>query len=106
MNVYFFGYKAIEIPFTLQEKKPKLKKLKKGDKFPTSDMFIKGILSKNKSILNNFQVVYQDQILRLLEVPMLENLNSEVPFHKITQIKYYGSIIWDRNKRYHKTDYE
>jgi hypothetical protein len=45
-KMFFFGYKAYEIPFTLQEKKPKLKHLKKGDKFPTSDLIIDYIKNK------------------------------------------------------------
>ena len=59
-------------------------------------------LSKNKE---KFYVVYEDAILKTLERPLMNYIISEVPYHKITQIKYFNEIIWDRNKRFYKHDY-
>ena len=103
--IFLFGYKSNEIPFTLQAKKPKLKHFKKGDKFPTSDSIIDQIISKKKNLIEKFFVVYEDKLLKFLETPLNEYLQSEVPYHKIIQLKFYNNIIWDRKKRYYKTDY-
>ena len=57
------------------------------------------------SLSDNVSIVYDDAILKLLEMPLLKYVISEVPYHKITQVKYCNEIIWDRNKRYFKYDY-
>jgi uncharacterized protein (UPF0248 family) len=66
---------------------------------------IEKIKSKNKNAIENFYLVYEDKLLKLLETPLHEYMQSEVPYHKIVQIKHYNSIIWDRKKRYYKLDY-
>jgi uncharacterized protein (UPF0248 family) len=105
-KVFLFGYKSNEIPFTLQVKKPKLKHLKKGDKFPTSDIVIENILSNKKGSADKILVVYDDKLLKFLETPLNDFLKSEVPYHKIVQIKFFNNIIYDRKKRYYKDDFE
>lgn len=100
-----FGYKSRDVPFTLQDKKPKFKHFKKGDKFPTSDSLIEGILQKKKST-DKFLIVYEDKLLKFLETTLTEFQMSEVPYHKVIQIKYFGSVIWDRKMRYYKYDYD
>ncbi len=77
-----------------------MKHLKKGDKFPTSDEIIQKILKLNKKV-DYFLIVYDDKLLNgLLETKLNEFLISEVPYHKIVQIKYFNDIIWDRKKRF------
>jgi uncharacterized protein (UPF0248 family) len=100
-----FGYKSYSVPFTLQEKLPKLKHLKKGEKFPTSDSIIDQILKKTNINKDKFLIVYDDAKLKFLEKTLLQYIESDVPYHKILQIKYYNEIIWDRKKRYFKYDY-
>lgn len=100
-----FGYKTSCVPFTLQNKLPKLKHLKKGEKFKACDILIEQIMKKTERNKDNFSIVYDDAILKLLEMPLLKYVISEVPYHKITQVKYCNEIIWDRNKRYFKYDY-
>lgn len=104
-NLFVFGYKSYSVPFTLQDKLPKLKHLKKGEKFPTSDQIIEQALKKSKKIKEKFIIVYDDAKLKFLETSLTSYIESEVPYHKILQIKYYNDIIWDRKKRYYKYDY-
>jgi hypothetical protein len=106
-----FGYKSSCVPFILQNKLPKLKHLKKGEKFKACDVLIEQIIKKNnedenyRNKIDYFSIVYEDAILKLLEMPLMKYVKSEVPYHKITQVKFFNDIIWDRNKRYFKYDY-
>jgi uncharacterized protein (UPF0248 family) len=105
-KIFFLGYKSNEIPFTLQEKKPKLKHFKKGEKFPTSDSVVEYILAKKKIFMDKISIVYDDSLLKFLETSLEEFLESEVPYHKLIQIKFFNIIIWDRKKRYYKLKFE
>lgn len=104
-GLFIFGYKLNEIPFNMIAKKPKFKHLKKGDKFITSDELIESIRSQKKDIVDKLTVVYTDTCLSLLEATLEEFLISEVPYHKIVQIKLISNIIWDRKKRYFQEDF-
>lgn len=90
----------------MQAKKPKLKHLKKGDKFPTSDAIIEKVMAKKKHLTDKIIIVYDDALLKFLETPLPEFLKSEVPYHKILQIKFFNNIIWDRKKRYHNLKFD
>lgn len=104
-QLFIFGYKSNSVPFTLQNKLPKLKHLKKGEKFPTSDSVIEKILKKKNVNKDKVVIVYDDAKLKFLETPLLNYIESEVPYHKIIQIKYFNEIIWDRKKRFYRYDY-
>jgi uncharacterized protein (UPF0248 family) len=105
-RIFYFGYKTSNVPFTHQEKKPKLKHLKQGDKFPTSDEIIEKLMKKKKNV-DSYLIVYEDKLLKgFLETKLNEFLESEVPYHKIIQIKYFNDIIWDRKKRFYDNSYE
>ena len=41
----------------------------------------------------------------MLETPLDDYLESEIPFHKIIQIKDNNEIIWERKKRYFKESF-
>ena len=41
----------------------------------------------------------------MLETNLDDYLVSEIPFHKIIQIKDNNEIIWDRRKRYFKENF-
>ncbi len=74
--------------------------MKKGDKFPTSDEIVEKILKKKKNI-DNYLIVYEDRFLNgFLESKLAEFQESEVPYHKIVQIKFFNDIVWDRKKRF------
>jgi len=67
------------------------------------------ILSKikpNKTKSENCQIIYEDPLLKKLETTFEEFFESDVPYHKILQIKLYNEIIWDRKKRYYKFENE
>ena len=53
----------------------------------------------------NFKIIYGDSLLKMLETDLPDYLKSEVPFHKIIQIKDNNEVIWDRRKRYFKDDF-
>jgi uncharacterized protein (UPF0248 family) len=80
--------------------------LKEGAKFPTCDLIIEQILAKKKHLVDKITVVYEDKLLKMLEAPLAEYLESEVPYHKVIQIKYFNNIFYDRKKRFYKADYE
>ena len=105
-NVFFFGYKSDIVPFGMVVKKAKFKHTKKGDKFTTPDQLIEYMLDKQKDKVKNLSVVYNDACLKLLEDPVLAFMESEVPYHRIEQLKYFGEIIWDRKKRYIKPEFD
>ena len=105
-NIFFIGFYSNTIPFYAIQRRPKLKHLKKGGKFITSDKVIEHIqefFSKDK--LSTFKVIYGDSLLKMLETTLDAYLESEVPFHKIIQIKDNNEVIWDRKKRYFKEDF-
>ena len=56
--------------------------------------------------MEKFTLVYEDKLLKFLETSLEDFLESEVPYHKIYQIKFFNNIIWDRKKRFYKLDYE
>lgn len=93
------------MPFTLQQAKPKSKHLAVGSKkFSSADKILgKVILQK---LEKNYSVIYEDPLLKKLEQNLEEFLESEVPYHKIIQIKFHNEIIWDRKKRYYKYENE
>jgi uncharacterized protein (UPF0248 family) len=77
-----------------------------GDKFPTSDEVIEKLQKKKKN-MEMYSIVYDDKLLKgFLETKLNEFLESEVPYHKIIQIKYFNDVIWDRKKRYYDSNYE
>ena len=41
----------------------------------------------------------------MLETNLPDYLQSEIPFHKIIQIKDNNEVIWDRKKRYFKENF-
>lgn len=99
-SIFFFGNKTDKIPFNMIQKKPKFKHLKKGDKFITSDKLIEHILESKKDKISKVKVVYSDACLKMLEDSLEEFTKSEIPYHKIEQLKYFNEIIWDRKKRF------
>ena len=105
-NLFFLGYYSNEIPFSAILKKPKFKHLKKGGKFITSTKVIEHIQEFLNDNIDNFKVVYGDSLLKILESPLDEFIESEIPHHKIIQIKTKkNEIIWDRKKRYFKENF-
>ena len=105
-NILFLGYYSNEIPFSAILKKPKFKHLKKGGKFITSTKVIEHIQEFLKDKIDDFKVVYGDFVLKTLESPLDEFIESEIPHHKIVQIKTKkNEIIWDRKKRYFKDNF-
>ena len=55
--------------------------------------------------MSTYKVVYGDSLLKMLETSLPDYLESEIPFHKIIQIKDINEIIWDRKKRYYKENF-
>lgn len=55
--------------------------------------------------MSSYKVVYGDSLLKMLETSLPDYLESEIPFHKIIQIKDNDEIIWDRKKRYYKENF-
>ena len=104
-NIFFIGFFSNSIPFYAIQRKPKFKHLKKGGKFITSDKVIEHIQEFSKDKLSTFKIIYGDSLLKMLETTLDAYLESEVPFHKIIQIKDNNEVIWDRKKRYFKEDF-
>ena len=104
-NIFFIGFYSNTIPFYAIQRKPKFKHLKKGGKFITSDKVIEHIQEFSKDKLSTFKIIYGDSLLKMLETTLDAYLESEVPFHKIIQIKDNNEVIWDRKKRYFKEDF-
>ena len=104
-SIFFIGFYSNTIPFFAIQRKPKLKHLKKGGKFITSDKVIEHIQKFLKDKIPSFRIVYGDSLLKMLETPLDDYLESEIPFHKIIQIKENNEIIWDRKKRYFKESF-
>jgi uncharacterized protein (UPF0248 family) len=104
-NIFFIGFYSNSIPFYAIQRKPKFKHLKKGGKFITSDKVIEHIQEFSKDKLSTFKIIYGDSLLKMLETTLDAYLESEVPFHKIIQIKDNNEVIWDRKKRYFKEDF-
>ena len=103
--ISFIGFYSNKTPFLALQRKPKFKHLKKGAKFITSDKVIEHIQEFLKDKINNFKVVYGDSLLKMLETSLPDYLESEIPFHKIIQIKDNNEVIWDRKKRYFKENF-
>ena len=104
-NISFIGFYSNKTPFFAIQRKPKFKHLKKGGKFITSDKVIEHIQTYLKDKMDNFKIIYGDSLLKMLETNLPDYLESEVPFHKIIQIKDNNEVIWDRNKRYFKDNF-
>ena len=104
-NIFFIGFYSNTIPFYAIQRKPKLKHMKKGGKFITSDKVIEHIKEFLKDKMSTFKIIYGDSLLKMLETNLEDFLASEVPFHKIIQIKDNNEVIWDRKKRYFKEDF-
>ena len=104
-NIFFIGFYSNTIPFYAIQRKPKFKHLKKGGKFITSDKVIEHIQEFSNDKLSTFKIIYGDSLLKKLETTLDAYLESEVPFHKIIQIKDNNEVIWDRKKRYFKEDF-
>ena len=104
-NLYFIGFYSNSIPFFAVQRKPKFKHLKKGGKFIMSSKVIEYIQEFSKDKISSFKVIYGDSLLKMLESPLDEYLQSEIPFHKIIQIKEGNEVIWDRKKRYFKENF-
>ena len=104
-NISFIGFYSNKTPFFAIQRKPKFKHLKKGGKFITSDKVIEHIQTYLKDKIDSFKIVYGDSLLKMLETNLPDYLESEVPFHKIIQIKDNNEVIWDRNKRYFKENF-
>ena len=47
-----------------------------------------------------FTVHYTDRFIGLVDLPIDEFLESEIPYHRIKLFKRDGVIIWDRKKKY------
>ena len=103
--ISFIGFYSNKTPFLALQRKPKFKHLKKGAKFITSDKVIEHIQEFLKDKINIFKVVYGDSLLKMLETSLPDYLESEIPFHKIIQIKDNNEVIWDRKKRYFKENF-
>ena len=104
-NIFLIGFYSNKTPFFAIQRKPKFKHLKKGGKFITSDKVIEHIQEFLKDKMDNFKIVYGDSLLKMLETNLPDYLESEVPFHKIIQIKENNEVIWDRKKRYFKENF-
>ena len=104
-NIIFLGFYSNKTPFFAIQRKPKFKHLKKGGKFITSDKVIEHIQEFLEDKIYNFKVVYGDSLLKMLETNLPDYLESEIPFHKIIQIKENNDVIWDRKKRYFKENF-
>ena len=104
-KIFFIGFYSNTIPFFAIQKKPKFKHLKKGGKFITSDKVIELIQEFLEHKMSSFKIIYGDSLLKMLETNLEDYLESEVPFHKIIQIKYNNEVIWDRKKRYFKENF-
>jgi hypothetical protein len=104
-DIFYFGYKSSNVPFTLQQSKPKSKHLGTGSKkFPAADKILGKVIALKME--KNCFVIYEDPLLKKLEQNLEEYLESEVPYHKIIQIKYHNEIVWDRKKRFYKYENE
>ena len=103
--IYFIGFYSNTIPFFAIQRRPKFKHAKKGAKFITSDKVIEHIQEFLKDKMSSFTIVYGDSLLKMLETDLDDYLQSEIPFHKIIQIKENNEVIWDRKKRYFKENF-
>ena len=101
-TIFFIGFYSNTIPFFAIQRKPKFKHLKKGGKFITSDKVVEHIQEFLKHKMSSFKIIYGDSLLKMLETTLEGFLESEIPYHKIIQIKDGDEIIWDRKKRYFK----
>jgi uncharacterized protein (UPF0248 family) len=104
-QVFCFGYKNSIIPFTMQINKPKLKNVKKCEKFPTADTIISKIIKNSKNgilDIDRYFIVYEDRLLDILESNLEEFEMSEAQYHRVIQIKYFKEVIWDKKKRFFK----
>ena len=104
-NISFIGFYSNKTPFFAIQRKPKFKHLKKGGKFITSDKVIEHIQEFLNDRIDTFKIVYGDSLLKMLETNLPDYLKSEIPFHKIIQIKDNNEVIWDRKKRYFKENF-
>ena len=104
-NLFCIGFYSNNTPFFAIKEKPKFKHLKKGGKFIMSSKVIEYIQNFCKDKFSSFKVIYEDPLLKMLESPFDEYLQSEIPFHKIIQIKEGDEVIWDRKKRYFKDNF-
>ena len=104
-NISFRGFYSNKTPFFAIQRKPKFKHLKKGGKFITSDKVIEHIQEFLNDRIDTFKIVYGDSLLKMLETNLPDYLQSEIPFHKIIQIKDNNEVIWDRKKRYFKENF-
>ena len=104
-NISFLGFYSNKTPFFAIQRKPKFKHIKKGGKFITSDKVIEHIQEFLNDRIDTFKVVYGDSLLKMLETNLPDYLESEIPFHKIIQIKDNNEVIWDRKKRYFKENF-
>ena len=105
-NIFLIGFYSNKTPFFAIQRKPKFKHLKKGGKFITSTKVIEHIQEFLNDNIDNFKIVYGDSLLKTLESPLDEFIESEIPHHKIIQIKTKkDEIIWDRKKRYFKENF-
>ena len=104
-DIFFIGFYSNTTPFYAVQRKPKFKHLKKGGKFIMSSKVIEHIQEFLKDKIPTFKVVYGDSLLKLLETTLDDYLQSEIPYHKIIQIKDGNEVIWDRKKRYFKENF-
>lgn len=98
------GFVSNYVPYYCQNKKPKYKhdeSKKSNEKFLTCEEVLHR-LQAVKSDLDQFFFVYENPKYGLLENSITSFLSSEVPFHKVLQIKHLREVIWDRKKRFIK----
>lgn len=103
-NLMLLGFVSNYVPYYCQNKKPKYKHdetKKSNEKFLTCEEVLQR-LQAVKSDLEQFFFVYENPKYGLLENSITAFLSSEVPFHKVLQIKHLREVIWDRKKRYIK----
>lgn len=123
-EIIFLGYQSTFVPFVRQDKKAKFKEcnqeeenenvnidsigsVKKGltEKFCTIQDLLEKINKKSLGDELGYTLVYENPMYGILENLVADFLLSDVPFHKVLQLKFYGEVVWDRKLRYIKHEY-
>lgn len=108
-NIYIYenliltsGFSANEVPYNRQIKKVKFKHGNDNNKKFDNIYTIIDKLKAKLGSLNNCYVVYENPNYGLLQYPLLEFVDLDIPYYKITKIKNYSEVVWDRKLRYYK----
>ena len=124
-EIVVIGYTSTFVPFIRQDRKAKFKtennenvdfhvginsigsvKHSLTEKFITVQELIEKINKKNLGYELGYSIVYENPMYGILENNVVDFLLTDVPYHKVLQLKFYGDVIYDRKLRYIKHEYK